>query len=109
MNKVSTAVHLRFDVQNSSLPELYKRRLLKLRDRRITREGVIVIKAQQERSRKKNREIALLRLEKMIKSVMVTRKRRKLTRPTKASQIKRVESKVRRGKTKALRRKPIVP
>jgi len=109
VNKVSTAVHLRFDIRNSSLPELYKQRLLKLRDRRITRDGVIIIKAQQERSQKKNREIALARLEDIVKSVMVTRKRRKPTKPTKASQIKRVEGKIRRGKTKALRKKPHVP
>ncbi len=109
VNKVSTAVHLRFDIQNSSLPELYKQRLLKLRDRRITRDGVIIIKAQQERSQKKNREIAIARLEEIVKNVMVTPRRRKPTKPTKASQMRRVESKIRRGKTKALRKKPHVP
>lgn len=108
VNKVSTAVHLRFDIRASSLPERYKERLLQLADQRISREGVIVIKAQQFRSQEKNREAALGRLRELVKSVMVTRKARKPTRPTRGSQLKRVDSKVRRGRLKGLRGKPDV-
>jgi len=103
VNKVSSAIHLRFDVGASSLPEFYKQRLLCLRDRRITKEGVIVIKAQQHRTQEKNREDALERLKELIKSVAVVQKARRPTKPTKGSQTRRVNSKVQRGKTKALR------
>ena len=103
VNKVSSAVHLRFDIRASSLPDFYKERLLRLRDRRINKEGVIVIKAQQHRTREKNREDALQRLQQLIKSVAVVQKARRATRPTKGSQKRRVDSKVKRGKTKALR------
>ncbi len=106
VNKVSSAVHLRFDIRASSLPEQYKQRLLKLTDRRISKDGVIVIKAQQFRSQDKNRAAALERLRELLQSVMVTRKPRKPTRPTRASQQKRLDSKVRRGRTKTLRGKP---
>ncbi len=106
VNKVSSAVHLRFDIRASSLPEQYKQRLLKLTDRRISKDGVIVIKAQQFRSQDKNRAAALERLRELLQSVMVTRKSRKPTRPTRASQQKRLDSKVRRGRTKTLRSKP---
>ncbi len=106
VNKVSSAVHLRFDIRASSLPEQYKQRLLKLADRRISKDGVIVIKAQQFRSQDKNRAAALERLRELLQSVMVTRKSRKPTRPTRASQQKRLDSKVRRGRTKTLRGKP---
>ncbi len=106
VNKVSSAVHLRFDIRASSLPEQYKQRLLKLTDRRISKDGVIVIKAQQFRSQDKNRAAALDRLRELLQSVMVTRKSRKPTRPTRASQQKRLDSKVRRGRTKTLRGKP---
>lgn len=106
VNKVSSAVHLRFDIRASSLPEQYKQRLLKLADRRISKDGVIVIKAQQFRSQDKNRAAALDRLRELLQSVMVTRKSRKPTRPTRASQRKRIDSKVRRGRTKTLRGKP---
>ncbi len=106
VNKVSSAVHLRFDIRASSLPEQYKQRLLKLTDRRISKDGVIVIKAQQFRSQDKNRAAALERLRELLQSVMVTRKSRKPTRPTRASQQKRLDSKVRRGRTKTLRGKP---
>ena len=105
VNKVSTAVHLRFDINKSSLPELYKARLLKLHDKRITRDGIIVIKAQQERSQKNNRDIAQARLRKLVKSVLITRKNRIPTKPTKASHIKRLEKKTKRAKIKASRGK----
>jgi ribosome-associated protein len=103
VNKVSTAVHLRFDIRASSLPDFYKERLLRLRDRRITSKGVIVIKAREYRTLEKNREAALSRLQTLIKSVGATRKARKPTRPSRSSQRKRVDSKVKRGRTKALR------
>lgn len=105
VNKVSTAVHLRFDIRASSLPDFYKDRLLKLKDRRITREGIIVIKAQQYRTREKNREAALARLQALIQSVTVVKKARKKTRPTAASREKRLTDKTRRGRDKLLRRK----
>lgn len=103
VNKVATAIHLRFDIRNSSLPEYYKERLLALDDRRITREGVIVIKAQQYRSQEKNRTAALARLQALIKSVAVVRKQRIATQPTKSAQQRRLDSKIRRGKVKSLR------
>ena len=103
VNKLSSAIHLRFDIRASSLPDFYKERLLRLRDRRINKEGVIVIKAQQHRTREKNRDDALQRLQQLIKSVAVVQKARRATRPTKGSQKRRVDSKVKRGKTKALR------
>jgi ribosome-associated protein len=105
VNKVSTAVHLRFDIRRSSLPELYKERLLKLKDKRITKDGIIIIKAQQQRSQWQNRELALNRLRDLIKSVLVTPKKRIMTKPTKTSQIKRLEDKSRRSQTKSLRGK----
>ena len=105
VNKVSTAIHLRFDIQASTLPEFYKTRLLKLQDRRISKEGVIIIKAQQYRSQEKNREAALQRLQELIRSVAVTQKKRRPTKPTKASKQRRLEQKVRRGKIKAGRGK----
>ena len=105
VNKTSTAVHLRFDIKNSSLPDLYKERLLKLNDKRITKEGVIIIKAQQQRSQKKNRDIALGRLKDLVKSVLATRKKRRPTKPTRSSQIKRLDRKSKRGQIKDLRGK----
>ena len=108
VNKVSSAGHLRFDSRASSLPELYKQRLLSLPDNRISKDGVVVIKAQQYRSQDKNRADALGRLQELVRSVMATRKKRKPTRPTRASQRKRVDSKVRHGRTKTLRGKPDV-
>ncbi len=105
VNKVSSAVHLRFDIANSSLPDDYKQRLLALRDRRINKEGVIIIKAQQFRSQDKNREDALRRLQELIGKAMVTRKQRKPTRPTRSSRRKRMDNKTRRGQTKSLRSK----
>jgi ribosome-associated protein len=103
VNKVSTAVHLRFGIRKSSLPDLYKERLLKLHDKRISKEGVIIIKAQQQRSQWQNREIALNRLIDLVKSVLVTRKKRFPTKPTKVSQIKRLDKKAKRGQIKSLR------
>ncbi len=105
VNKVSTAIHLRFDITASSLPDFYKDRLLKLKDHRISLDGVIVIKAQQHRSREKNREEALRRLRELIQSVAITPKPRRPTRRTRSSQEKRLDSKVKRGKTKILRRR----
>ncbi len=105
VNKVSSAVHLRFDIHGSSLPDFYKGRLLKLQDQRITKEGVIVIKAQQYRSREKNKEEALGRLQQLIQGVAMSRKRRKPTRPTYGSQKRRLDRKTKRGQTKTLRGK----
>ncbi len=103
VNKVSSAIHLRFDISASSLSILYKQRLLKLKDRRINKEGVIIIKAQQFRTQEKNRDNALERLREIIKGVTVVQKRRKPTKPSKGSKEKRLDSKTKRGKTKALR------
>ncbi len=103
VNKVASAVHLRFDIGASSLPDRYKERLLALNDRRITKEGVVVIKAQEHRSREQNREDALARLSSLIRGVMVVRKKRKPTRPTRASQKRRLEGKSRKGRLKRLR------
>lgn len=105
VNKVSSAIHLRFDIKASSLPYFYKHSLLNLRDSRITRDGVIVIKAQQHRTQEQNREAALRRLQEMIRDASVVRKARTPTKPTKSSQRKRVEKKVLRGRTKELRGK----
>ena len=107
VNKVSTAIHLRFDIQRSSLPEFYKQRLLQLSDQRISKEGVIIIKAQNSRSQEKNREDALSRLKTLLQSVAVSQKARRPTRPSKSSQRKRMDKKSQRGKTKTMRRTPI--
>lgn len=104
VNKVSSAVHLRFDIRASSLPPFYKEELSKLRDHRISDDGVITIKAQQHRSQEQNRAEALERLRVLIQSVAIPRKKRKATRPTKSSQNRRIESKKRLGQLKALRR-----
>ena len=103
VNKVSTAVHLRFDIRASSLPDELKERLLQLSDRRITGDGIVIIKAQRFRTQEKNREDALVRLQVLIQSVTATEKQRKETRPTWGSQVRRVESKIKRGKLKAAR------
>ena len=103
VNKVSSAIHLRFDIGASSIPGFYKERLLKLKDHRITKEGVIVIKAQQHRSQEMNKEEALRRLQQLIKSVAVSPKKRKPTKPTRSSQKKRLDSKTRRGAVKLAR------
>jgi ribosome-associated protein len=101
VNKVSSAIHLRFDIRASSLPEHIKARLLDLADSRVTRDGVIVIKAQEYRTQDMNRAAALARLDELIRSVSVTRRKRIATKPTRASQMRRVEGKVKRGAIKA--------
>ena len=105
VNKVSAAIHLRFDIDASSLPEFYKERLLELKDKRITKDGIIVIKAQQHRSQEQNREEALERLVELIKSVNITQKRRVATKPTKGSQRRRLNSKKQHAQKKKLRGK----
>jgi ribosome-associated protein len=105
VNKVSSAIHLRFDIRASSLPDFYKDRLLKLSDGRITREGVIIIKAQKYRSQEKNRDEALTRLQVLIRSVAVSRRKRIATKATRGSKQKRLDQKTKRGKDKVLRRK----
>ena len=107
VNKVSSAIHLRFDIIASSLEDIYKERLLKLNDTRITREGVIVIKAQQYRNQEKNREDALRRLQELIDRIAVVPPKRKLTKPTHTSQQKRLEGKTQRGQLKIMRKKLI--
>jgi ribosome-associated protein len=104
VNKVSSAIHLRFDIAASSLPLFYKEELLKLKDHRISQEGVITIKAQQYRSQEQNREDALTRLSELIQRVAILRKKRRATKPTKGSKQRRLESKTKRGKLKTLRR-----
>lgn len=106
VNTSSTAVQLRFDIRASSLPPSLKDRLLRLGDQRINRDGVIVIKAQQERSQERNRQAALERLLALINKAAFRPKARVATRPTRASQRKRVEAKVKRGRVKNLRARP---
>ncbi|WP_349616645.1 alternative ribosome rescue aminoacyl-tRNA hydrolase ArfB [Azotobacter salinestris] len=101
VNKVSSAVHLRFDIRASSLPDFYKERLLALRDQRISGEGVIVIKAQQYRTQEQNRADALERLAALIRSVAKVEKKRRPTQPTYGSKQRRLEGKARRGAVKA--------
>ncbi len=105
VNKVSSAIHLRFDIHQSSLPDDYKERLLALRDSRISKEGIIVIKAQQFRTQEKNREDALRRLLALIQSAMVVQKARRPTKPSRNSQRKRMDSKTKHGRNKSLRGK----
>ncbi len=105
VNKVSSAIHLRFDVRASSLPDFYKTRLLELKDRRLNSDGILVIKAQRFRTREKNRADALNRLRDIIRSAAVTEKARRPTRPTRSSQQKRMDSKTRRGQVKQNRGK----
>jgi ribosome-associated protein len=105
VNKVATAIHLRFDIHASSLPDHLKERLLQLNDQRISKDGVIVIKAQQGRSQEQSREEAFRRLQELIQAVAVVQKARRPTKPTYGSQRKRLDSKNARGQTKALRGK----
>ncbi|MGD1900608.1 MAG: alternative ribosome rescue aminoacyl-tRNA hydrolase ArfB [Phormidesmis sp.] len=105
VNKVASAVHLRFDVSASSLPNYYKQRLLALRDKRITKDGVIVIKSQQHRSQERNREEALNRLQQMVKAAGVLTKKRRPTKPSKGAKRKRLENKAKRSQIKSLRKK----
>ncbi len=105
LNKVSTAVHLRFDISESSLPEEIKNKLLLLNDQRISKDGVLVIKAQSYRSQGKNKEDALNRLRKIMQRVMIAKKTRKKTRPKKAAVAKRLDNKAKHGRLKQLRKK----
>jgi len=105
VNKVSAAIHLRFDISESSLPEFYKERLLELKDKRITKEGIIVIKAQQYRSQEQNRDEAMQRLVLLIKSVNLVQKKRVATKPTKGAVKRRLNSKKKHAQKKSLRAK----
>lgn len=105
VNKVSSAIQLRFDIKASSLPERYKEKLLAMHDRRITNDGVIVIKAQTHRTQEKNKEDGLIRLEGIIREAGYEQKARTPTKPSRSSRKRRVDSKVKRGKVKSLRRK----
>lgn len=107
VNKVSSAIHLRFDIQASSLPAVYKERLLALQDQRINKDGVIVIKAQQFRTQEQNREDAFTRLAEIIRQVTIVPKKRRPTRPSKRAKARRMDSKNKRGKIKALRGKVV--
>ena len=106
VNKVSSAIHLRFDIRASSLPDMYKERMLKLNDHRITKEAVVVIKAQRYRSQDKNRAEALQRLQELLQSVTHNPKVRRPTKPTKGSQLRRMDKKTQHGKKKTMRSKP---
>ena len=105
VNKVSVAIHLRFDISASSLPEFYKEKLLLLKEKRITKDGIVVIKSQQHRSQEQNRDEALERLVELIKSVNVVQKRRVATKPTKGSVNRRLNSKKKQSSKKQLRGK----
>lgn len=105
VNKTSVAIHLRFDIEASSLPDFYKEKLLSLKDKRITKEGIIVIKSQQHRSQEQNREEAMKRLVALIKSVNVVQKKRVPTKPTKGSVNRRLQSKKKHASNKRLRGK----
>jgi len=104
VNKVSSAIHLRFDISASSLPDFYKQRLLARQDQRINKDGVIIIKAQQYRTQEKNRADALERLRAIIKSATIVQKPRRTTKPSKNAKRKRVDNKTQRGKLKQLRK-----
>ncbi|MCU7843055.1 MAG: aminoacyl-tRNA hydrolase [Candidatus Thiodiazotropha sp. (ex Monitilora ramsayi)] len=108
VNKVSSAIHLRFDIIKSSLPEFYKQRLLKQQDKRISKTGIVIIKAQNHRDQEQNRAEALERLQHLIQSVAIPRKKRITTKPTKGSQRRRIDEKRKHGLQKALRRKPLL-
>jgi len=105
VDKVSSAVHLRFDINASSLPEFYKEKLLALSDSRLSKDGVIVIKAQQFRTQEMNKEDAYNRLRELILSATIVQKKRKATKPTKGSKLRRLDGKSKQGKLKALRGK----
>lgn len=105
VNKVSSAIHLRFDIRASSLPEFYKEKLLNLRDHHINKDGLIVIKAQQHRSQEKNRQLALQKLQALVRRAGIVPKKRCPTKPSQSARQKRMDSKHRRGKIKNLRNK----
>jgi ribosome-associated protein len=103
VNKVATAIHLRFDINAASLSPLFKERLLNLSDRRITKEGVIIIKAQQHRTQEQNKADALKRLQEIIRQVTIAAPKRKATKPSRSAQRKRMDNKTKRSQVKALR------
>jgi ribosome-associated protein len=103
VNKVSTAIHLRFDIKASSLPNYYKDKLLQLSDRRITKDGVVVIKAQEHRSQEQNKEEAIKRLQELVRSAIIVPKLRKASQPSRSSQKRRLDSKTKRSQIKANR------
>lgn len=105
VNKVSSAIHLRFDIKRSSLPPFYKERLLALRDARISDDGIIIIKAQKFRSQQKNKDEALSRLASLIKGATLIPKSRKQTQPSRSAKLRRTDSKTQRGKIKNMRKK----
>jgi ribosome-associated protein len=105
VNKVSTAIHLRFDINASSLPDFYKERLLEITDHRITKDGIINIKSQESRSQEENKEAALERLRELIMSATIVQKKRKPTKPIRNSQKRRMDSKTKHGNTKKMRGK----
>jgi ribosome-associated protein len=105
VNKVASAIHLRFDIKASSLPEVYKERLLQLSEQRITKDGVVVIKAQEHRSQEQNREEALRRLQELIKSAIVVAKKRQPSSPSRSAKRKRLDRKAKRGQIKTMRSK----
>lgn len=105
VNKVASAVHLRFDIQNSALPPFYKERLLALQDQRISKDGVIIIKAQSHRTLELNKDDALERLKELIQEAVKIQKARRATRPSRSARRKRVDRKTQKGKTKSLRGK----
>jgi len=107
VNKVSTAIHLKFDILSSSLPTVVKQRLLSLNDQRVTKDGVFIIKSQQTRSQLKNKELALLRLQSFVLQALATGKVRKKTRPTKASKLRRLNAKTKHGALKKNRQKVV--
>ena len=106
VNKVSSAIHLRFDINTARMPDLYKQRLLTLSDKRISKDGIIIIKAQQYRTQEKNRAAAIERLVDLINTVTRVQKSRRPTKPSKNAKKRRMDHKTKRGKTKALRGKP---
>lgn len=106
VNKVSSAIHLRFDIRASSLPEFYQQRLLAIKDKRLTKDGVIIIKAQQFRTQEQNREDAINRLIELIQAATKVVKTRRATKPTRASKVRRMDSKTKRGQLKQNRKKP---
>ena len=105
VNKVSTAINLRFDILNSSIPELYKQRLLNLKDFRVSASGIINIKAQQYKTQGQNRNDAILRFQELLKKCTIVPKKRKVSSPSKSSQVNRLDKKSHKGKTKSLRKK----
>jgi ribosome-associated protein len=106
VNKVASAIHLRFDIRASSLPAWYKERLLALRDHRVSRDGIVIIKAQDTRSQERNRTLALERLVELVRQTAIPRKSRRPTKPTTGSKKKRLDDKSKRGRLKSLRSRP---